>query len=323
MTFQWINELVNAICQTVGFYFPRSIYTFGPNVNALLAIILISVVCGSVGSLVVGNRMAFFSDALAHCAFAGVGLGLLIGLLTNTGKDWFEIWITPIMIVFGALLGLGIALVREKTSQANDTIIGVFFAGAIGLGAVFLKAGMARRYMPPENFLFGDLVSLKAEHLVELSLLSVGVLALLLLMYNSLVFASFSPTLARSRGIPLRVQSYIFIILLALIVNLCLKTVGVLLINAFLIVPAATAANVCRNMRQLFPVAIGLCLFAGVTGQNLSWNIGNWTREAFVPGESGAIVVVAVGLYFLSILIKPLLVNRRSYSLATEKGLQT
>src|SRR5713226_6243554 len=126
--------------------------SFGFNVVGLLAVLLVGLVCGAVGSLVVGNRMAFFSDALAHCAFAGVALGVLFALLAGVhDKDEFYEWILPIMVVFGVVVGLLIAYVREKTSLASDTVIGVFFAGAMGLGDVLLKFVTRKGYYNMEN----------------------------------------------------------------------------------------------------------------------------------------------------------------------------
>src|SRR5467141_2158283 len=144
---------------------PGTMLSHGFNLRATLALIMIAVVCGAVGSLVVGNRMAFFSDALAHCAFAGVGLGLLIGLLTEAAKEGpFYRWGLPVLMVgFGILVGAGIAFVREKTALANDTVIGVFFAGAMGLGAVLLKHLSKRGFFNPENFLFGDLMTVRSD----------------------------------------------------------------------------------------------------------------------------------------------------------------
>lgn len=287
---------------------PGTMLSFEFMVLALFAVILIGLVCGSIGSLVVGNRMAFFSDALAHCAFAGVALGLMLGFLAGAGADQFERWLTLIMVAFGICMGLLIAIVKDKTSQASDTVIGVFFAGAIGLGAIFLKAGAQRRFMPPEDFLFGTLIQLRPFEIVELALLLLVAVIALALIYNRVVFASFNASLAQSRGISVRACNYLFIILLALIVNVCLKTVGVLLINALLIVPAATAANLARNMRELFALAMALCVLCGVGGLWISWEIHQNTN--FRPGESGTIVVLAVLLYSISVIANPLLRTR-------------
>src|SRR5262249_16315560 len=152
------------------------------------------------------------------------------------------------MIGFGILVGLAIAFVRDQTSLTSDTVIGVFFAGAVGFGALLLKALSRKSYYSPENFLFGSPGTVTSEELIYLFLLVLVTGGFLYWMYNRLIFTSFNPSLARSRQIPVRLCSYLFIALLALIVNLSLKIVGALLINALLIVPAATAANCCRNM---------------------------------------------------------------------------
>src|SRR5262245_7150934 len=190
-----------------------------------------------VGSIVVGNRLAFFSDALAHCAFAGVAFALMIFLFAVHGfppgviKEWTRV----IMVAFGVVVGLGIAWVQEKTSLANDTVIGVFFAGAIGLGAVFMKAVSRRsNAFNLENFLFGSPMEATAGDILLLAALAVVTLAFMTWHYNSLVFTSFNSSLARSRQVPIRLSNYLFIALLGVIVNLCLSIVGALLINALL-----------------------------------------------------------------------------------------
>jgi zinc transport system permease protein len=300
----WLDEQILALSQL----FPAgSFLSFDFNVRGLFAVILVSLICGAVGSLVVGNRMAFFGDALAHCAFAGVALGLLMGVFTGAETEAaFTFWITLVMVCFGVVIGLAIAFVRESTGQANDTVIGVFFAGAMGLGAIFLKAGAGKRYMPPENFLFGSLLTVQAAELLVLLVLAALTAGVLVWLYNGLTLSSFNPSLALSRRVRVRLCNYVFIVLLALIVNLCLKVVGALLINALLIVPAATAALLCRNMRQLFWGSVGLCLLAGVGGFMLSWDLlipivgqRNWAR----PGESGTIVLLSVLLFFLTLLL--------------------
>jgi zinc transport system permease protein len=307
-----LSEQINNLAKLISGLMPaETIWAAEWRVFGLFAVMLIGLVCGAVGSLVVGNRMAFFSDALAHCAFAGVALGLMLGVVTGAGETFVSAWLTTVMVGFGIVMGLLIALVRDKTGQASDTVIGVFFAGAIGLGAIFLKAGASRRYMQPEDFMFGDLNFLLPGDIVELFLLAVVVAVALVFLYNRIVLASFNPSLARSRGIHVTLCGYLFIVLLALIVNICLKTVGVLLINALLIVPAAAAANLTRNMRQLFVMSMLLCMGCGVGGLWLSWEISNNTNLNFSPGESGTIVVLAVSCYVASIFLSPWLRNRK------------
>jgi zinc transport system permease protein len=127
------------------------------------------------------------------------------------------------------------------------------------------------------------------------------------------VFTSFNASLARSRQVPIRLSNYLFIALLGVIVNLCLSIVGALLINALLIVPAATAANVSRNMRQLFWLSIMLCLGFGIGGHVLSWEIqidDPSSRRPIEFGISGIIVVLSVIAFFISMAVGPILRRR-------------
>lgn len=312
----WTNWLDELIVRFTRLWRPDSFFNLEFNVKSLLAILLAGLICGAVGSLVVGNRMAFFSDALAHCAFAGVALGFLTALLAQVGKDQFWTWVTPIMVAFGILVGLGIAFVRDRTGLASDTVIGVFFAGAIGFAAVLKEVIRNRRLFTMEDFLFGNPLVATSLDLIVLFALAVVTLVVLAWMYNQLVFASFNASLARSRRIPVRLCSYLFIVLLAVIVNLCLKTVGVLLINALLIVPAATAANLSRNMRQLFWGTIILCGVVTVLGQWLSWSVRlpdpNNPRNPIQFSVSGTMVVLSVILFYLSMVLAS---SRRSWPL--------
>lgn len=284
----------------------KSLGLLGFELRALLAVLLVTSICGMVGALVVGNRMAFFSDAMAHCAFAGVALGILITLAVGAGKDTEEFrWLLPlIMVAFGALVGLAIAFVKEKTDLASDTVIGVFFAGAIGFGAMLLTALKQRKAIDPDMFLFGSVLIVHEVDLLYLALLLVLVVGLLWWRSNHLLLASFNPSLARSRRISLRLNNYLFILLLALIVNFSIVTVGALLINALLIVPAATASNVARNLRQMFWMTFGLSILAGLVGLLISLEVEVRLMSATPVqfGASGTIICISVALFFVSML---------------------
>ena len=281
--------------------------SFEFNVSGLLALVVISVMCGSIGSLVVGSRMAFFSDALAHTAFAGIALGILIAYLRNVSPAQLYDFVTPVMILVGLIVGLAIVFVREQTGQSSDTVIGVFFAGSIGIGAIMLKIANAKFYFPSHDFLFGNLVTTDEGHLLALAGLMLATLALLAWGYNGLVFGTVNSSLARSRRVPFRVYQYAFVALLAVIVNVCLSAVGALLINALLVVPAATAANISRNLRQMFRWSVGLCLGCCVVGQWLNWElrIPVGGREPTPMGEGGTIVVLSVLVFFVSMVLGP------------------
>jgi zinc transport system permease protein len=268
-------------------------------VKALLALTLVGLICGSVGGLVVGNRLAFFSDALAHCAFAGVTLGVLISLITR--RSDLEGWLVPaVMVGFGIVVGLGIAYIRENSGLASDTVIGVFFALAVGFGAMFLAAISRSSFKDPENFLFGSPTAVYEHEILTLAALALALALLLALSYNSIMLASFNASLARSRGVRVRLWNYAFIVMLALIVNLCLRVVGALLINALLVVPAAAAANLGGNTRRMFRWGLVISVAASLAGFWLSA-----TAELPLPGgerlplsPSGTIIMLCVAAFF-------------------------
>jgi zinc transport system permease protein len=298
----WLDEILYRLAQQVP---PETLFSSALGLRVLLALILVSLTCGAVGSLVVGGRMAFFSDALAHCAFAGVSIGfLLFQILPASYRAPTEFWnhVTPVMIAFGLLVGLGIALVRQSTGLAGDTVIGIFFAAAIGLAAMLRKVIQDRRLFTLEDFLFGDPTLIRAEDILWLALLTLFTWGVLAFLYNPLLLTSVSPSLALSRRVRTRWVQLAFVLLLAVIVNLCLRCVGALLINALLVVPAATAMNISRNLRQVFWWTVGLCLAGSLGGLWLSWEFEAWTR---IPlGTSGAIIQIYVAAFTVSAFLR-------------------
>lgn len=310
---EWLDERLDELKEIFPAY---SLLSRKQMLLGFISVVLVSVICGAVSSLVLSNRMAFFSDALAHFAFAGVALGILMNLAGLLASDEY---IVPVMVLFGVLTGCGIAYVKQKTVLANDTIIGVFFAGAMGLGAVLLtavtKIGGGRGSQNPETFLFGDPMAVTSQHLVYLLILLFMTLLFLAWRYNGIVMASFNPSLARSRRVSVELGNYLFIIFLAMTVNACLKVVGALLINALLILPAATAGNVSRTLRQFFWVSLIVSISAGLGGFLLSATWQPKIGETSLPLASGGVIVLAGTIcFFVSILLGPGLRGRRPLS---------
>ncbi len=304
---EWLDRGIRACAALAP---PDSFFSWDFNIRSLLALILVSLCCGAIGSLVVGGRMAFFSDALAHCSFAGISIGFLLFLFFGPQTGQFWDWVTVIMTVFGIVAGCGIVWVRTVTGLSSDTVIGVFFAGAVGLAAALKDLINDRALFNLEDFLFGNPLLVSSAHLLILTCLAVLTALLLSRIYNHLLLASFNQSLALSRRVPVRLVNYLFIILLALTVNLCLRFVGALLINALLIIPAATAINLSRNMRQLFWRTIFLCLLLSVAGTWISWDLGMGANLKL--GVSGTIVLLNVLVFLVSMAVGPWLRTRRA-----------
>ena len=281
------------------------------NLRALLALVLVSLTCGAIGPLVVGGRLAFFSDAMAHCAFASVSIGFILFTFVLGGiqtADEFWNWVTPVMIGFALLVGYAIAVTREKTGLSSDTIIGIFFAFAIGLAAMLRKLMSSRRLFTLEDVLFGDPLLVRSQDVVYLCVLLVLTWIALSLMFNSLFLSGFNTSLALSRRVRLGMVQRLFILLLAVVVTLSVRTVGVLLINALLVVPAATAANLSRNLRQMFWLSVGICLASSLVGQVVVWEVESRTTAKL--GIPGVIILVSVALFVGSAVVGPWLQRR-------------
>ena len=317
MAFEWLNASLGDLADLFG------ISTL--MLNPLLAVILLGTTCGMVGSTVVANRMAFFSDAMAHTAFAGISFAMLqiilvTGINTTRETDQYFWMVQPIMVLVGVLSGILMVYVRERTGLTNDTVIGVFFAFATGLGAVFLPAVHTLINYNPEQFLFGSVTLTRGEDLVFLGLLTLVTGFIIAWRYNELAIASFNPSLARSRGISTRANHYIFVILIALVVNMSINSVGVLLVNALLVVPAAAASNLSRNLRQVFWISLLGTVAACVIGLQLSNYIviplGRGRTMTLAP--SGTIVLICVAWFFVTMVVAGL--QGRLSSSANEKS---
>jgi len=254
--------------------------------------------------------MAFFSDAMAHTAMAGVTLSLLLIVLAFSVKSTREadeyLWLLPVvMACVGIATGLLIAWLQDATGLGTDTVIGVFFALSLGFAGLLLPGLQASIRIDLESVLFGQLLLIDDIRLLILGSMAVLTLGVVLWKYNAFVLGSFHPSLARSRGLPVRFNNYLFVVLLALVVNLSIYAVGVLLINALLIVPAAAAVNVSRNIRRLFWFTLFGCIACAIVGYRISTTtqiqLGSRTID---PGPSGAVVMVCVGWFALSLVPK-------------------
>ena len=238
--------------------------------QALVALVLLAPMTAALGVQVIQYRMAFFSDALGHSALCGVGLGLLLGIQSQLVS----------MIIFGVAWAVMISRINRTGGASADTIISVFSSTGIAVGLLILsRNGSFAKY---SSLLAGDVLSVQPGDLLWLVIalpLGVGAWALL---YNKLLLTAVNPALAQSRRVNTKWIEYAFAALLAVAVMLSIKWVGVLLINALLILPAAAARNVARTARQhaLFSVLIGL--FCGVAGLILAYYLDTGVGAAVV-----------------------------------------
>lgn len=252
--------------------------------NAILAVIVISPIFGLLGTMIVNNKMSFFSDALGHSALTGVAIGALIGISNYSIS----------MIAFAVVFALLLNYVKQKGTTSADTIISVFSSTAIAIGLVILsKTGGINKY---SSYLVGDILSISTGEILTLLITLVITFGVWLVIFNKLLAISVNSTLAKTKGINVTLVENIFVVLIAVIVMVTIRWIGILLINSLIILPAASSRNISSNVRQYTLNAIILSLISGVFGIVISFGAG------FATGPT--IVVVSAVLYFITLALR-------------------
>ena len=253
--------------------------------NAFLAIVMITPLFGLLSTMVVSNRMAFFSDSLGHSAFTGIAIGVLLG------------GVEPLLslIVFSILFSLLITYIKSKSSASTDTIIGVFSSTAIAMGLMMMSYGGG--FNKFSSYLIGDLLSIKPEELLALMFVFVLVVFVWVFIFNRFLMISINTSFAASRGIKTMWIEMGFAAVLAVVVAISIQWVGLLIINSMLVLPAAAARNVTNNVKQYHLVSVLFALFAGLVGLVSSYYANTAT--------GATIVVISAGIFFITLAIKP------------------
>ncbi|MFZ2088340.1 MAG: metal ABC transporter permease [Desulfobaccales bacterium] len=248
--------------------------------RALMAGVMLSVVCGVLSVFVILRRMAFIGVGISHSAFGGVALGFLLGL----DPLWSGIG-------FSVAVALLIEWAQERGRLGEDAAIGIFFAFAMALGVVFLH--LSRTYnVDVFGFLFGNILAVGPHQLAEIFTVGLVVLGTVAFFYKELVFLSFDEEMAWVSGVPVKALRYLFLVLLALVIIMAIYLVGIILVSALLVIPGAMARNLTRHIAGMLWVSVGAALAASVGGLFLSLGL-DW--------PSGATVVLVLGLgFFLS-----------------------
>ena len=246
--------------------------------NALLALLLMAPLFGILSTMIVTGRMSFFSDALGHSAFTGIAIGSILGL---TAPLWAA-------VVFSILFALLFSWVRSRSNQAADTLIGVFSSTAVALG-IFVATLGGGSFTKYNKYLIGDILSVTRSEIGMLALVLLGILVFWVLFSNRLSLMAIHPQLASSRGFPVGLSQTLFTAAIAVVVTLSISSVGLLILNSLLVLPAASARNVARNLREYHLFSVVFALIAGVGGLTVSYYLGS---------SAGAAISLLLALVF-------------------------
>lgn len=280
---EWLRQLAQMAVEN-GWLSNSFSYAF--MVNAVVAAFLLGPLLGGLGTLVIAKRLAFFSEAVGHAALTGIALGVLLGEPAEN----------PIIGLFSfcMIFALLLHFVRNRTNVPYDTLVGVFLALALAVGAALLMY-VARKINIHmlENVLFGSILTVTDQDIIVLAICCLVITLLLIQTFNRILLTCISPDIARVRGYNTNFYDYLFVIMITLVTIASVKIVGAVLVGALLLIPGATARLLTKRMGSFVLLSGGLATIACVVGTVLP-------MELELPVPSGASIIIVSASFFLS-----------------------
>lgn len=250
--------------------------------RAFVAALVVGTLCSTIGTYVVLRKLSFIGDGIAHASFAGIVVAYLRGLDYYAGAT-----------IVAVVTALGIGFVNRRGKVSLDTAIGVLFTGAFALG-VFLMSRLPHYNVDLSSFLFGNILAVSEGDLRLISILAAVVAVSLLLLYRALLYTSFDPVVAEASGVRAGFVEYALLVLLALTIIVSLESVGIVLVAALLVTPAATAFQLTRRFTTMLALSAAIGAFCAVAGLYASY---------YLQAASGAtIVLLATAVFFCGML---------------------
>jgi manganese/iron transport system permease protein len=256
--------------------------SYGFMVRGMIASVVVGIVCAVVGTFIVLRGMAFFGDALAHTILPGVAVGYLVSGGSRDALFWWALGTS----IFSAL---GINAITRNSKIKEDTAIGIIFAGMFALGIALIST--VRSYaVDLSHFLFGDVLGISPLNLVTISIFGIIVVGVILVFYKEFLTVSFDPILATTLRMPVRIINSMLLVLIAITVAVAMQTVGVALMVAMLVTPAATAYLLTNRLPRMMLMASIIAAFSGVFGLYISY---------YLSIASGAAIVLTCTVIFI------------------------
>ncbi|MDO4690458.1 MAG: metal ABC transporter permease [Fusobacterium sp.] len=268
-------------------------FKYGFVINAIVCALLIGPILGAIGTMVVAKKMAFFSEAVGHAAMTGIAIGVILG----------EPFSAPYISLFTycILFGLIINYTKNRTKMSSDTLIGVFLAMSIALGGSLLiyVSGKVNSHAL-ESILFGSILTVNDSDIYILIVTSIIIALVLIPFLNKMLLASFNPSLAIVRGVNVKLIEYAFIVIVTVITIASVKIVGSILVEALLLIPAASAKNLSSSIKGFVVYSIIFSLTSCLLGIYLPIHF------AISIPSGGAIILIASSIFIVTIIIKML-----------------
>jgi manganese/iron transport system permease protein len=265
--------------------------------RAFVAALAVGLICSTMGTYVVLRKLSFIGDGIAHASFAGIVIAYLRGANFYVGAA-----------VVAVVTAVGIGFVSRRGRISLDTTIGVLFTGMFALG-VFLMSQQRNYAVDLQSFLFGDILAVQPQDLWLILALSVAVAVAIVAMFRALLYTSFDPVVAQASGIAAPRYEYALLVMVALTIVVALQAVGIVLVAALLVTPAAAAYQLTSRFSPMMTLSAAFGAVSAVGGLYLSY---------YVRASSGAtIVLVATVLFFAAIAAKNI---RRATALSAPRS---
>ena len=258
--------------------------------RAFVAALVVGTLCSAIGTYVVLRKLAFIGDGIAHASFAGIVVACLRGI---------DYYLGAALVAVATALGIGFVTRRARVSL--DTAIGVLFTAAFAFG-VFLMSRLPTYSVDLQGFLFGNILAVSRGDLILIGSLAALVLVTLVLLYRPLLYTSFDPVVAEASGIRAGLVDYVLLVVLALTIVISLEAVGIVLVAALLVTPAATAYQLTRRFTRMLVLSALIGALCAVGGLYLSY---------YLHSASGATIVLLATAAFFAAMLKTTLARRR------------
>ncbi|MDQ0350231.1 iron/zinc/copper transport system permease protein [Alkalibacillus filiformis] len=266
-------------------YFIDAVMTYPFLQNALIAGVLVGIVCGVVGCFIILRGMALMGEAISHAVLPGVVIAYMLGASFFIGA-----------VITGVLTALGIGYISQNSRIKDDSAIGILLTGTFAFGIVLVTT-IGSTSVDVWHILFGNVLAVSRSDLWMTLGITIGVLILIFVFYKQLLLSTFDPTMAKAIGLPTRLIHYMLMFILSLVTVASLNTVGIILVVAMLITPGATAYLLTDRL----PVMLTLSAVFGVT----SAVVGVYYSYIYDVATGASIVIVATLLFTLAFLFSP------------------
>ncbi len=253
--------------------------------RGLIAAVMVGTVCAVMGSYVVLKGLAFIGDAVSHAAFPGLVIAYLIGIPLYVGGA-----------VAAVLTALAIGVVSRRGNLRFDTAVGVLFAGMFAFG-ILLFSTIKNYVADLFSYLLGNVLGISAADLVQIALLGLIVLGIIVVLRKELLYATFDPAGAAASGLPVTALEYLLLALLGITIVVSIQAVGIIMVVAMLVTPAATAQLIVVRFSRMIMLAVVIAVVSAVLGLYLSF---------YLNVASGAsIVLVQTTLFLVALVLSP------------------